>query len=75
MGLWTVGIQEAILPGDWEFWSEASASRLGGSISPAETACELSLSIAGVERAFSQVRLIKVDHHNRLKQETMQHLL
>ena len=38
-------------------------------------AAVLPLSTAEVERVFSQVKLIKNDHRNRLKQETLENLL
>ena len=39
------------------------------------TAAVLPLSTAEVERVFSQVKLVKCDHINRMKQVTMNNIL
>ena len=39
------------------------------------TAAVLPLSTAEVERVFSQVKLVKCDHINRMKQVTMNNML
>jgi hypothetical protein len=39
------------------------------------TAAVLPLSTAEVERVFSQVKLVKCDHRNRMKQVTMNNIL
>ncbi|CAC5370278.1 unnamed protein product [Mytilus coruscus] len=39
------------------------------------TAAVLPLSTAEVERVFSQVKLVKCDHRNRMKQDTLQNIL
>jgi hypothetical protein len=42
---------------------------------PQNTAAVLPLSTAEVERVFSQVKLVKCDHINRMKQVTMNNIL
>jgi hypothetical protein len=39
------------------------------------TAAVLPLSTAEIERVFSQVKLVKCDHINRMKQVTMNNIL
>jgi hypothetical protein len=52
-----------------------SAMYPNNSIHLMSTAAVLPLSTAEVERVFSQVKLVKCDHINRMKQVTMNNML